>query len=167
MNKKRIIITVLCVFCISVAAYAFEMDKPESHNTAWMDLHGKEAMVDDSGCLECHRERINCIACHEDVKPRSHNGSWTNKTHGMKARWDSENCKYCHTEDSCVACHDSVVPVTHNRAGFGTEGNAGFHCYTSCQLPSGMWKNTLSQNCIICHRTRPIKKDGQPHEMQQ
>lgn len=166
MNKKGLVL-ILTIFCVSISAYAYEASKPDSHNTAWLDLHGKQAAISDADCIACHTERLNCIACHEDVPPRSHNGSWVNKTHGMQARWDSQGCKTCHTEDSCSSCHDRAVPVNHNRAGFGKEGNAGFHCLTSCQLPSGMWKNTLSQNCVVCHQTRPIKSNGQAHEMMQ
>ena len=163
---KKNIILMISMLLIAATVYAFETSKPETHNAAWIDLHGKQALIDDSECTACHLDRTDCIACHEDVRPRDHNMSGVNKTHGMQARWNGEKCKTCHTEDSCVACHETAVPINHNRAGFGIAGNPGFHCYTSCQLPAGTWDNTISQNCIVCHKSRPVKRsNGQPHEM--
>lgn len=150
---------------MSISVYAYDNAKPDTHNTAWLELHGKQAAVDDSLCISCHTDRLACIACHEDVRPRSHNNSWVKKGHGLQSRWDPTGCKTCHTEDSCSSCHETSVPMNHNRAGFGTANSAGFHCYSGCQLPSGSWRNTVSQNCVVCHKSRPMRKSGQPHEM--
>ncbi len=153
------------VILAGVSSMAVESGKPADHNTAWVQLHGKAAKADESGCLSCHTERLECIACHEDMAPRSHNSAWAQKNHGLESRWNRNSCKTCHREDFCTECHETALPLSHSRAGFGTAGAPGFHCNTSCQLPYGSWRNTPAKNCLVCHGTRPILSTGAPHTM--
>lgn len=163
---KKILILVCLALFAGFSVYAVDSTKPESHNAAWERGHGKAAKVNEEECYACHDERLECIACHEDVAPRSHNGAWVNKNHGLESRWNRTDCAVCHKEDFCYACHETAVPRSHARAGFGTTGGAAFHCSTSCQLPYGNWKNTPAKNCIVCHKTRPVLKTGSLHQLQ-
>lgn len=101
----------------------------------------------------------------EDTPPRNHTNTFVNKTHGLQARWDKNSCQTCHRQDYCDACHETAYPLSHAKLGFGKMNGPAFHCETSCQLPVGNWKNTVHQNCIVCHKTRPVLRTGIPHQM--
>jgi hypothetical protein len=150
MKKLSIIFTGLLL--MAGAVYAVESGtKPADHTSAWTEeLHGKKANANVAECYTCHTERLECITCHEDTKPRSHTVSWTNRVHGLKARFAKDECKSCHTEDSCISCHDTMKPARHDRLANGA------HCSISCQAPVGQWKNTVSKDCITCHRKKPL-----------
>jgi hypothetical protein len=140
-----------------VADYAFASNKPEDHNQAWNQLHGQRARISDRSCLDCHTQRLECIACHEAVKPRSHNMSWTLQVHGQESRRNRGSCVTCHTEDSCVSCHQVSRPVSHSRQGW-----ADTHCATSCQIGVRTWSRTINRNCIVCHKAAPSVNHPQP-----
>lgn len=161
---KNIIILSISLMLLGVLSlHAADGEKPDDHNTAWIALHGKAAKADETGCLMCHTERIECIGCHEDMAPRSHSIAWVQKNHGLESRWNRNSCAVCHKEDFCSECHETAMPLSHLRAGFATVGSPSFHCTTSCQLPFGSWSNTPSKNCLTCHKTRPILNTGLPH----
>lgn len=163
--KKISILGIFFIFGMACAVWAVDSNKPATHTTTWISQHGKAAKANEAECMTCHDERVECIACHEDMPPRDHGAAWVQKNHGLESRWDRNRCKTCHREDFCVACHEIAVPRSHNKAGFGTVGSPNFHCQTSCQLPSGSWKNTPAKNCLVCHQTRPILKSGQLHQL--
>lgn len=165
MKIKLILMAVLSLLIASVA-FAVDSTKPATHNATWVQDHGNAAKADEQTCFSCHDERNECITCHEDTAPRNHTNMFVNKTHGMQARWDKTSCQTCHRQDFCDTCHETAYPISHNRPGFATQGSAYFHCNTGCQLPVSSWKNTPSQNCIVCHQTRPVLQSGQPHQMQ-
>lgn len=155
MTKK--ILFIITVLLAATVSYAVVTNKPESHNSAWIALHGKQANINSKECYECHAERLECITCHEDSKPRSHTLSWVNKTHGLEAKWGRSNCKACHKEDSCVSCHESTKPSSH------TSHYQDVHCNVGCQQPIGTWKNTVSKDCIVCHTRRPTPMHPRPY----
>lgn len=157
--KKTLLILLTIIFAAGFSVYAFETSKPASHNSTWERMHGKEAKANEEECLACHEDRLECIACHEDVSPRSHTASWTAKGHTLEARWNKQKCAVCHKEDFCSACHESAYPRNHSVANF--RGGANTHCTSGCQLPFGVWTNTPSKNCIVCHKTRPTPNGGQ------
>lgn len=158
------IFSVFAAFALvcTVSVSAVENSKPATHNTNWTQKHGQAAKADERECLTCHDERVECIACHEDVAPRNHGAAWVQKNHGLESRWNRMKCETCHRQDFCTACHETSYPLSHMNPRFGT--SAG-HCQTSCQLPRGSWKNTPAKNCITCHQTRPISPAGRPHQM--
>lgn len=160
--KKLMIFTGLFLFacfCV-VTVSAVETTQPATHNTNWIQKHGQAAKANEKECFSCHDERIECIACHEDVAPRNHGAAWVQKNHGLESRWNRMNCEACHKQDFCVSCHETSYPINHMSPRFGT---ANGHCQTSCQLPKGYWKNTPSKNCITCYPVRPITKSGRQH----
>lgn len=160
---KKLPILIIFLLVVSVA-YAVDSTKPAYHNTNWIELHGQVAKANEAECLTCHEERNECISCHEDTPPRNHTSTFVNRTHGMQARIDKTYCQTCHRQDYCDSCHENAFPLSHTRAGFGDINSAGFHCQTSCQLPSSNWRSTPTQNCIVCHRTRPATtKSGLQH----
>jgi len=160
---KKIMIMLAFTLIAVVSVYAVDNTKPETHNTTWERQHGQAAKANEAECLTCHDERLECIGCHEDMAPRNHSIAWVQKNHGLESRWNRMACATCHKEYFCSACHEEAVPRSHSRAGFGTNGSAGFHCQTSCQLPYGSWKNTPAKNCIVCHKTRPMLSTGALH----
>ena len=160
---KKLPLLLLFLLFVTVA-YAVDSTKPTYHNTDWIEKHGQAAKANEAECLTCHEERVECISCHEDTPPRNHTATFVNRTHGMQARWDRTYCQTCHKQDYCDSCHENAFPLSHTRSGFGDINSPGFHCNTSCQLPSSNWKSTPAQNCIVCHNTRPATtKSGIQH----
>lgn len=163
--KINMLITAILIILVASVAYAVDSTKPADHNATWTYDHGRAAKANQQSCFACHDERSECIACHEDTPPRNHTNTFINKTHGRMARWDKTNCQTCHRQDYCDACHETSYPMSHSRPGFATQGSAYFHCNVSCQMPISNWRNTPSQDCIVCHKTRPILQSGEPHRM--
>ena len=172
---KKLLLTVFIILGAGFTAFAIESSKPDFHTSSWSTQHGKRARVNSNVCLGCHTDRLECIQCHEDVKPRNHS-TGPMKVHGMEARWNKKSCQNCHTEDFCVECHEIALPMNHKVRGFGpstwyldypkgpnTTGSQHMngHCGTSCQRPSRVWKNSLNQNCLVCHRTKPVPNHPQ------
>ncbi len=164
MRKILIFVGLIVISTVAVVS-AVDNSKPETHNTQWINNHGQASKVNiEENCLVCHEERLDCIACHEDVKPRTHTLSWTQKGHGIQSRWNQESCQTCHRTDFCVECHETSVPLNHNRADFLAGPGATWHCLTGCALQTGApWQSTTAKNCITCHQTRPILSDGSVH----
>jgi len=160
--KMKLLIIGLFSLLIASVTLAVDSTKPSTHNSTWEKQHGQAAKTNMSECLMCHEERSECIACHEDTAPRSHTVTFVNKTHGLEARWNRTICQTCHKQDFCDSCHETAYPMSHTRAGFNDVNSYSFHCRT-CQLPSGSWTNTLSKDCIVCHRTRPMLNTGIMH----
>ncbi len=164
--KKILIFAGLIVFAMAAASFAVDNTKPETHNSLWTMKHGDAANANIEDCLTCHEERLECIACHEDVKPRNHTLTWTNKVHGMESRLNRMDCSTCHQQDFCVECHETAVPLSHSRAGFadGVGSTASWHCQTGCYLTTGApWQSAAQKNCITCHQTRPMLDSGGVH----
>ena len=121
--------------------------KPETHDGAWLQNHGRDARADEQSCYVCHTDRTSCIQCHQDTPPRSHTPAWVKRSHGLQARWSRESCMACHREDSCVACHQTTPPASH-RPGFGSTASGaqgGQHCL-SCHYP------LEDTSCFTCHK---------------
>src|SRR5208283_4451355 len=70
----------------------WESIKPASHDSTWIRAHGQESKFDESSCLACHKDRVDCIKCHQEVPPRSHTPSWTRIGHGLESRWNRDKC---------------------------------------------------------------------------
>lgn len=154
---SKIIIAAAFIIMTTAMVFAFSTSKPETHNSAWMDLHGKQANINSQECYDCHTDKLECITCHEDTKPRNHTLSWTNKLHGLEVKWGRSNCKTCHTEDSCISCHESTKPANH------TSHYVDVHCNVGCQQPIGVWENTISKDCLVCHRAKPTPEHPKPY----
>ncbi len=165
--KVELSLIILSIFLIFSISYAVDSTKPPTHDSIWITRHGIAAKSNMSECLSCHEERSECISCHEDSSPRSHTSTFVNKTHGMESRWNRTSCQVCHKEDFCDSCHETSYPSSHTRANFasGIKSDSGSHCGSSCVLPVGIWTNTPSKNCIICHKTTPETKEGSKHPM--
>jgi hypothetical protein len=144
--KKTFIFAALLLFVVVTSVYAYDTNKPETHDANWISLHGEASVSDPDSCSECHTDRVECITCHQEVAPRSHNASWKRKVHAFKARWDRESCLTCHKEDSCVECHNSTPPISHRPGWGGTEDTQNRHC-GSCHFP------IEDTSCYTCHET--------------
>lgn len=162
MKKLTIFIMIML---LAAVVYAVDSTKPSTHNTNWIETHGNAAKVNEAECYVCHEDRNECIMCHEDTAPRSHTSTFVNRTHGMESRWDRTACQTCHKQDFCDACHETAYPMSHNRVNFavGDVNTPGSHCGTSCIVTSSNWKMNPAQNCIICHKTRPVTTSGTIH----
>ena len=162
---KKILLITFIAMCAGFAftAFAIESNKPDTHTASWGVLHGKQAKVNDKQCVICHTDRLECITCHEDVKPRSHTATWKVKGHTQEARWNKKSCQTCHQENFCMECHDTAIPMSHKAPGFGPP--LANHCNTSCYIaPNAKWTSSISKDCLVCHRTRPVlKSTGQWH----
>lgn len=159
MKKLTIFIMIML---IAAVVYAVDSTKPSTHNTNWIETHGNAAKANEAECYVCHEDRNECIMCHEDTAPRSHTSTFVNRTHGMESRWDRTACQTCHKQDFCDACHETAYPMSHNRVNFakGRIDIPGSHCGTSCVVTSSNWKMNPAQNCIVCHKTRPVTTSG-------
>jgi hypothetical protein len=154
MNNK--VILVFIAMSVFLTAFALASNKPDDHNQAWGQLHGQKARVSDRQCLDCHVERLECIACHEDVRPRSHNTTWSLKTHGQESRRSRNSCTMCHTEDSCIDCHQTSVPMSHRVPNY-----RDVHC-NSCMIGVRTWSRTVNRDCIVCHKGPPSVGSHRP-----
>lgn len=116
--------------------------KPDTHDPAWIDLHGKSAFLfapnaHGESCTSCHRE-VGCKACHEVRQPRDHTGLWRVRTHGSAAGWDRDRCKTCHETNQCIACHTTTPPPSHQGAWVAQHGL--------------MARSKNDESCLTCHR---------------
>jgi hypothetical protein len=66
------VLSLLLVISAQAASNKPASDKPETHDAGWLKRHGKVSGIDDSECMGCHVDRLDCIRCHEDSKPRDH-----------------------------------------------------------------------------------------------
>ncbi len=124
----------------------WESIKPATHDSTWIRAHGEESKYDENSCLGCHKNRVDCIKCHQEVAPRSHTPSWARIGHGLESRWNRDKCLVCHQEDSCVDCHNNTQPSSH-RSGWGGLGQAvNIHCQ-NCHFP------VQDTGCFTCHKT--------------
>ena len=144
MKYRGIIITAMILAMVGMA-YAVESIKPASHDTTWTRTHGQESRVDEGTCLACHKDRVACIKCHQEVQPRSHTPSWLKRGHGLESRWNRDKCTTCHKEDSCVACHSSIPPSDHRPGWGGAADPVNIHC-NSCHYP------IQETRCFTCHK---------------
>jgi len=145
MNNK-ILMTLVLSMAVIFSVYAYDSEKPETHNSEWIQDHGQAYEANSSECSYCHTDKVTCITCHQEVKPRSHNASWKRKTHTYKAKWDRETCMTCHREDSCVECHKSTPPMTHRPGWGGIEDSQNRHC-NNCHYP------IQETTCYTCHES--------------
>jgi len=144
---RNILVFICLTMLITFATVmAYESNKPETHTSDWIQLHGAASKANPEECKDCHTDRVECITCHQEVKPRSHNASWKRKLHALKAKWDRDTCMTCHKEDSCVECHKSTPPFTHRPGWGGTEDSQNRHC-GSCHYP------IQETTCYTCHET--------------
>jgi len=139
---RKILIVLIAVLGITALVYAVESSKPSSHDTSWIQRHGKYAKLNIQECTGCHTDKVSCIKCHQEVKPRNHTLAWTRKGHGLEAKWDRGKCSACHTEDSCIECHKTTPPPSH-RPGYAAPTNR--HC-TQCHYP------VQDTTCFTCHK---------------
>lgn len=146
MKTKVSVVSVVCITMIllgiSLASFAVESNKPPSHDTSWLRRHGPASKARMTDCLECHKDKVSCIQCHQEVVPRNHTATWIKKGHGLEARWDRSSCLACHKEDSCTECHRNTPPSSH-RSGWSSK-----HC-TGCHKP------LQDSTCFVCHKSTP------------
>jgi hypothetical protein len=149
--RRTLVLTVLALAlglsARSLAADPAPVGKPETHDGAWLQNHGRAARADEQSCLVCHSDRTSCIQCHQDTPPRSHTPAWVKRSHGLEARFSRESCAACHREDSCTACHQTTPPSSHRPGWNGTAagGQGGQHCL-SCHYP------VSDTSCFTCHK---------------
>lgn len=71
----------------------------------WIDLHGKQALLDQSKCLVCHVSLAECQNCHAQ-RPAFHGSQSTWIGQHKKLGKDKTRCLTCHKESWCQWCHD-------------------------------------------------------------
>lgn len=80
--------------------------RPESHEIAWMKVHGADARANPVECESCHRQSF-CIDCHQrrdSVQTIGHERNFR-FLHSIEARANPMQCSACHREDFCTSCH--------------------------------------------------------------
>jgi hypothetical protein len=72
--------------------------------STWLQLHGTEALKDQSKCMKCHVTDGECRACHSQ-RPAFHGSTatWIG-THKALAK-DQRRCLACHKKPWCDDCH--------------------------------------------------------------
>ncbi len=74
----------------------------------WLQMHGAQALLDQSKCFQCHVSDGECRACHSQ-RPAFHGPpppdlTWIG-THKNFAT-DKRRCLECHQEQFCTNCHN-------------------------------------------------------------
>ncbi len=77
-----------------------------TESTDWMREHGKEALNDESKCLNCHMSIQYCNSCHKK-RPASHGKEkqWIS-AHIKPAKKTDKGCLTCHEKKTCDECHE-------------------------------------------------------------
>jgi hypothetical protein len=117
---------------------------PDTHDRAWVNLHGAAALESRGRCALCHTE-TGCQECHEgdNVRPRSHHLNYAFE-HALDARGKELDCYVCHQDpEYCSSCHaaNQVMPHDHSSAGW-LNSSGGDHAV------EGLFD---MESCIACH----------------
>jgi hypothetical protein len=164
MKRTTIFISILTLIFVGGLALAVESSKPNTHDSSWERRHGKVSAGDDSECLSCHIDRLDCITCHQDQKPRDHTSAYVYKGHALKAKWSRQSCTTCHNDSAfCDECHEITPPSNHvkgwggNIYQDGATGATGRHCITCHEPRASLYgSNPVSRTCKTCHQTLPV-----------
>lgn len=80
---------------------------PQNHNYNYKYFHKEDAIADQDGCSECHKQLSFCTDCHF-----KRNTTGTNvhrlgykSMHGLDARIAPAECGSCHQASYCSDCH--------------------------------------------------------------
>lgn len=142
------------------------------HDLNYRFTHSIDAKSKKSDCYSCHNKETFCSECHQaggNITQRSFKPLWHNdiefKTfgvgsggglHAQYAKRDIETCASCHdvegADPTCIQCHidnDGIRgtnPKTH-KAGF-------------MRNEKGMWHETNSAVCYVCHTNPNASTNG-------
>jgi len=118
----------------------------DQHRPDYLKEHGREARLNEAGCLRCHHDKKTfCDACHAFPPAPHFSGRWR-YTHGADARTDSQSCEACHDRAYCAQCHAVTHPVDWE-ALHGPTSRQGPGACLVCH-PQGM--------CDTCHEERGV-----------
>jgi nitrate/TMAO reductase-like tetraheme cytochrome c subunit len=116
---------------------------PPSHQTNWLQRHGRESLQTQAKCSLCHDGRL-CNACH--ALPMPHPAGWGKGAHRIPAQQRPEKCATCHQPGDCLRCHGKRPPASHRQRDFdrqhATQGVDG----ALCGLCHG------ADSCRRCHQ---------------
>jgi nitrate/TMAO reductase-like tetraheme cytochrome c subunit len=119
----------------------------DTHPQDYIETHGKEALVDETGCFRCHHNKADfCDPCHAKPTPDHFSGSWR-YTHKVAAAKDRSGCLGCHSEDAfCEQCHGVRHPETWPQTHGAVAGRGAAACLV-CH-PQAM--------CDQCHERQGV-----------
>lgn len=87
------------------------------HQEGFFNTHGKQALVKDAKCLDCHTNKSWCTSCHGSEMPHPRGFL---KVHSDSAKsYTDPLCLRCHAPEDCKNCHEA-----HTHPGM-TEGLLG------------------------------------------
>ena len=148
---KTLALTLILVVLLaggSALALKGSPDSPESHDSNWQWLHGREYVADRASCEECHDD-IDCKTCHLADYP--HPDDWQD-LHGTEALGrDGRGCTLCHRSGFCDPCHgglrmphDDVFVRDHTT---GTDRAVCARCHAEA-------------DCVACHQEHGAHRAG-------
>lgn len=90
---------------VGFAAAGRRAERPASHESQWIHLHGRDAVRNLASCRRCHTA-YECRACHLAEWP--HPARW-GEVHGKQASsTGSRGCTLCHSPGFCDPCHGGL-----------------------------------------------------------
>lgn len=142
------------------------------HDLNYRFTHSVDAKSKKSDCYSCHNRETFCSECHQaggNITQRSFKPVWHNEanfttfgvgsgggTHAQLAKRDIESCASCHdpegADPTCVICHVDNDGIK------GT--NPKTHKIGYMRNEKGIWHETNSAVCYVCHTSPNAHKDG-------
>ncbi len=142
------------------------------HDLNYRFTHSIDAKSKQSDCYSCHNRETFCSECHQaggNITQKSFKPLWHNEpnfktfgvgsgggTHAQLAKRDIESCASCHdaegADPTCVQCHIDNDGIK------GT--NPKTHKSNYMKGEKGLWHETNSAVCYVCHTNPNANKDG-------
>jgi nitrate/TMAO reductase-like tetraheme cytochrome c subunit len=140
---------------------------PPSHQSGWMQQHGKQAQNNFQACDKCHsktgswvvnskdpgvkgylRNNTFCLNCHAKNKPPGHTEDWRN-IHGPQANANSSGCLACHLENRVPQSVKGTVPESSCAKCHSKPMHQGF--VEQNRHPFSLKGKQINASCISCH----------------
>ncbi len=142
------------------------------HDLNYRFTHSIDAKSKQSDCYSCHNRETFCSECHKaggNITQTNFRPTWHNEpnfktfgvgsgggTHAILAKRDIESCASCHDADgadpTCIQCHIDNDGIK------GT--NPKTHKSGYMRGEKGIWHETNSAVCYLCHTNANANKDG-------